>query len=440
MSTTNPYQPPEQDSRPPDPAHFWELDGTSLLVRHQGALPPVDLETGATDVAFTAVPRGIQKINIGIFIVAFGVAYMAFGWKALDVSPLVIFICVFLLIFIAKITGHGGKQVVIWEQVESSKARSRKQRGRIRLLLGFLPLFLLIGLPLAATRSSMFLGLIFLVSLIALLTVFVWGRIDRPDTRYALGPEGWMRISGAHIQALSYLRDLQDQREKKAHQPDAPRTKKVAMAYLHRFPLRALLAECHRQPSARFWLTIMHLLRSQKLQMKIHPPSEAEEVDLLGTRAILQEAISAWLKNAVDWTLSRIDRLTTPGKTADNESAFLTSPQLRELLTIQSSQSINQSPDKPVRISFLSRNEEGLYLLTTSETIIPVPNEGTKCQRAVGPPQEIYAQHLKFIASEHLRTAANAEELVSWAIDARQQSFLAMQKAGLYGPTREIAI
>ncbi|MEO7101565.1 MAG: hypothetical protein ABI162_19605 [Luteolibacter sp.] len=332
MNDTNPYAPPTTTETGSPSGAFWQCYGERVMARNGAMLPKVDLETGVSEGAMTAVPRNYQAAGAGQFVrIMVFIGIYAMGRKFLHIEgmwllPASVASSTMLRWFIR--TGNGSGAIVIWEFREAARERKRRLRRKLRFGLLFLGVAVIgVGAVLSDGDDSLVSKSLF-AGLGLLIIQSIWAFLDRPKTRSESAPGGWLRIRNVHPEAMVKLRRIEAAELAKI----SPfRRRRVFTTYYHKYPLPCLLGT-KKNPLTILLIALVKFLPSKRLERESYDFTEAHQIREDEAHEKLQERIQSWRAAHPDWTVIDVERLPSPAGDLMLETAILASPDLAHLL------------------------------------------------------------------------------------------------------------
>lgn len=442
MIDDDPYAPPKTTESEAASLRYWKCYGERVMARNGAALPMVDLETGVSDGAMTAVPRSYQPfgiyqglrglIPIGVFIAVRNYRTLADGdslWFLVGGA--------ILISWILRIAGGGGGTIMIWEHREASMERRRVIRQKLRTgLLVSAFVLVIFGPSLLTTSYSSSIQMI-VAGIMMLVTSFIWRIFDKPKTRCESAPNGWLRIRNVHPEAMRKLRHIEQAERKNLVDEELPLVRKVYTVFLYRFPLRFLIGRTTKNPLTILAITLMRLLRSKRLEREAFEYSEAQEIRTDEIHDRLTEVLSAWQSEHPGWEMIQQQRLPSPSGDITVDSVFLTSPGLEHLLCLHHTWTVRDVGAGITESSFLTWQENGKILCTSETRPLPIRRLSVEYLRVKGHNREVFQAHLNRCVGHQISPATNREHLLARLAAEKQETSNALEAAGLRGPSHE---
>jgi hypothetical protein len=181
-------------------------------------LPKVDLETGGTDPALAAVGRKFVKAHWSMGSIGLGPMLFIFLDKALkrwDVIPWgfsmsaigMIWLAVYLMIFLML-----RRRVIFTTYADPPKEARRKRNRNIRgalypLSIAALVTALYFLFTDLTTFQTVAVSVVLFLAAAGMIVISLWQYRERPTITMTPGADGWVKMAGAHPDALRYLED-----------------------------------------------------------------------------------------------------------------------------------------------------------------------------------------------------------------------------------------
>jgi hypothetical protein len=439
MSDTNPYASPKELAAAPAAESLqWRTDGSGLLVKHRTVLPPVDLETGATDGELVTVMRQHVPRHVGNLLLAAIVALVVYQliWNT-GFSVTAYVVIVFLVSLSLRFFNRSGT-VVIWDQRGGVRHRMRKMRDRFRFGLALLAPALFLSAALFPSAFSMLpIFGIFGVSLLLLLLSLVMGLFGRSPLKVGEGPQGWLRISKIHPDALAFLMRLEQEEQAQLESAGKPQAWRVYTAYFYRYPL-SLLIDVKTGVWTSMVLVVMKWFRARQLEQTMLALDGAVESAMESLHHELRETAGRWLEAHPGWRVSGAAVLDAPFSVIRQEFVSLTDPALEHALTFTAT----WAKAKPgvVRCFTILNTwlDNGVMIATANCAVVRTGRTGVDYQHTKGDAEAVRTVHFARCAGHTPVPAGTPEEMKRRLVEERQLATRELEELGWNSPVREI--
>jgi len=439
MSDTNPYaSPKELAATPAAESLHWRTDGSGLLVKHRTVLPPVDLETGVTEGELVTamrqhVPR--QMGNLLLALIVGLVFYEGISPSGLSVTAyvLIVFVIVFFLRFFSR-----SRTVIIWDQRNGVRHRMRKMRHGFRIGLALLAPALFLTAAYFSSENSFFpLFGIFGVSLVLILLSLVMGFFGRSPLKVGEGPQGWLRISNVHPDALGFLMRLEQEQQAHMESAGKPQTWRVYTAYFYRYPL-SLLIDWKTGVWTAMVLMVMKLFRARQLEQTMLAVDGAVESGMESLHHELRDTVARWAEAHPGWSVSGAAVLDAPFSVIRQEFVSLIDPTLAHALTFTAT----WAKAKPgvVRCFTILNTwlDNGVMFATANCAVVRTGRAGVDYQHTKGDAEAVRTVHFARCAGHTPVPAGSPEEMKRRLVEERELSSRELEELGWNSPVREI--
>ena len=360
-----------------------------------------------------------------------------------DLSLPTLLALVFVSIIVLRRIGamKGGGRIVIWTFVEQRRARRMAIRKYARigllLLLAFIMMALLFIPAFTGNASAdtfmKWVTWILPSGIACILGIAIWAILDRPKTRIRNGPGGWIQISGAHPEALGFLRGV----ERKADE-NTPGKRLVRTIYLHRYPLGLLIGKHWKRPLLVINIVLLKLLRSPFLVREAYHFSEAENIDREQLVAPLKDAVDSWLTTHPEWSFVSGEHLPAPAGDLHVESAILASPGFETCALVTRSWMQQKPSDGSTQHSFCNWLADGSVISTVDHATLKLSIPGDQEIRVSGTPEQVYQAHLEHCAGKPVHPAGDIPEILSRFHHKREQADRLVTEKRLQSEVREV--
>lgn len=394
MDAENPYAPPLAGEIEATVSRPWRIEGISVLVRNQAALPMVDLNTGEQGDNLKCVRRTLFLRSapasffalVPVLVVLFAINS---GYRV-DVTSVVIvsLLGLFILKKVELVRGSPSRSLHVMEHVGKQSLR-RATRAKIRrgINLVYLVLFFLSMMGVLPVVSVLPTG-IFII-----LVCWVWAMLDRPPARSLPGPPGWMKISPVHHEALRFLSALENETRADAVAEAAP-ARKIRTTWFHKYPL-ALLIGRRRNPLTILNIAIAKLLRSHFFIRDTYHFSEATSVPLEDLCEPLREDIASWTAAHPGWIFRSGERLPFPDGDIIGETARLSTDTFEHELWITRSWHVATPAPLNLQHTFLTWLVNDRRATTSDFGFIRLKDPACDAFQARGSLEQVYQAHLR---------------------------------------------
>jgi hypothetical protein len=444
-SDPNPYAPPSVAEPEAPSSRYWYTDGTSLIVRSGTTLPKVDLDTGISEGPMEVFPRVVHVANPLDFLMG---ALVVGGFLALrsyaNLESVGLLIPLLLLFALGKrlglLRGNPNSAVSAFTFIQEHRARRATLRRRFRI-----GIMILIAVTIFATLFLSGNPADFVITwfqwvlpggVLGIIALAIWGIFDRPRTKTRSDSPGWMRITGIHPDALTFLlAEEQSIRLLEASRPPG-RKRLVRTTYYHRFPLRLLIGNQLRNPLVVLRVALMKFLRSRLLVRETYHFSEALEVPLTDLLEPLRHAAESWLSSHPGWSFVAAERLNSPAGDLTCENVVLASPGLEHCARINRAW-LEQKPGQGSnQFTFIAWLEDGSHFSTLDQPYLPLKNPHLH-QRVSGTPEQVYQAHLRSTAALAVSPSRDLNEALARLQREKEETDRLLTDKGLQSEVRE---
>lgn len=400
MDGENPYAPPLTLETEFPVSRPWRIEGISVLVKNQAALPMVDLNTGEHDGNLKCVRRTLWKSSPASFFVLLPILGVYLVIKSgYRVDPVTIVIVSFLGVFILKqiqaLRGSPSRSLHVMEYL-GKKSLQRATRAKIRRGINLLYIILFLVGTMGAFPGVSVLP----VGILVILGCWIWAIFDRPPASSLPGPPGWMKISPVHHEALRFLSALEAETRAENTAEWSPRSK-VRTTFYYKFPLAILIGR-RRNPLAIFNIAMAKLLRSHLFKRDTYHFSESVPVDLADLCEPLREDMASWIAAHPDWVFRTGERLPFPDGDIISETARLSPDTFEHELWISRSWHVATPTPLNLQHTFLTWLANGRRVTTSDVPFIRLDDPACDSFRATGDLEQIYQAHLRNAAGKPL--------------------------------------